>query len=196
MARGYDARWRAYLHRSLEATLPHVPALSGQRVLDVGCGTGMLLHALAARGAGQHLVGVDRTMEMLAVARAAEPEGRSAHWLRGDAGAVPLHDGVCDVVVSTSALHYVRDTAAVLREWRRVLRPGGRMVITDWCGDAWTMRGLDVVLRIVDPAHHRVMTVEGLTEAVRAAGFTVSHATRTAAGRFWQLMTVVATRDA
>ena len=64
-----------------------------------------------------------------------------------------------DVVVSTSALHYLRDPMNMLREAFRVLVPGGTVIAGDWCRDYWTMNALDRVLRWVDPAH--VATLSG-----------------------------------
>ncbi|HEU4751954.1 MAG TPA: methyltransferase domain-containing protein, partial [Armatimonadota bacterium] len=65
----YDRRWREYLRRSLDATLRELSVAPGERVLDVGCGTGALLEEVRAGWPGGAGVGVDLSMEMLAIAR-------------------------------------------------------------------------------------------------------------------------------
>jgi ubiquinone/menaquinone biosynthesis C-methylase UbiE len=194
LAAGYDRTWRRYLAAALALTLPALRLSGGPRVLDVGCGTGLLLRAIAARAPAARLTGVDRTAAMLRIARAHDAPGRPIHWLQGDATALPIADASIDLLVSTSMLHYLRDTPTVLREWRRVLRPGGQLVITDWCGDALAMRALDRLLRVVDPAHHRVRRADALAAHLRAAGLGPVHITRGGAGGLWRLMTLAADR--
>jgi trans-aconitate methyltransferase len=96
----------------------------GERVLDVGCGTGHLTDEIRERGARP--VGVDRSHEMLREARAAYPE---VAFVRGDARAVPIRDGF-DAVFSNATLHWVpaADQDAVLESIGGVLAPGGRFV--------------------------------------------------------------------
>ncbi len=99
----------------------------GDRVLDVGCGTGALTLAAAER-AGSHgsVVGVDPNPEMLAVARRKSPP---IEWIEGRAEALPMPDRDFDAVVSQFALMFVDDRAGALREMMRVLRPDGTLAV-------------------------------------------------------------------
>ena len=100
---------------------------SNQRVLDVGCGTGALtLAAAEAVGFGGEVCGIDPNPEMLAVARR-KPSG--IDWRDGRAEALPFRDASFDAVLSQFAMMFFQDPAAALREMRRVLRPGGRIVL-------------------------------------------------------------------
>jgi ubiquinone/menaquinone biosynthesis C-methylase UbiE len=98
-------------------------------VADVGSGTGFVAAALAGRVAELHCV--DASGEMLAVAqqRLGDRPGMRFHQAPGDR--LPFADGSLDGVVANMYLHHAPDPAAALHEMTRVLRPGGKLVLTD-----------------------------------------------------------------
>src|SRR5690606_22381498 len=103
--------------------------LDGQRIADLGCGGGLLAIPLAERGA--EVVGIDRSLPSLAVARrAAERRGLACRFTAGDIADAPLAGASCDAVVLSDVLEHVADPAAVIAECRRLLRPGGRLFVT------------------------------------------------------------------
>jgi demethylmenaquinone methyltransferase/2-methoxy-6-polyprenyl-1,4-benzoquinol methylase len=115
---GRDTHWR---RRTVDALgLPR-----GSLVLDLACGTGDLCCELA--GAGYRPIGVDFSAGMLELAQART----DAPLVRGDAQALPLHDGAVDGVVCGFALRNFVDVCAVFVECARVLRPGGRLAALD-----------------------------------------------------------------
>ena len=160
-------------------------------MLDVGCGTGTLLAALAARVPGVALAGADPSAGMLAVARAKLAAFPRRTLVRADAAALPFPRGAFDVVVSTSVLHYLADPAAALREWTRVLAPGGRVVVVDWCADDAPVRALDAVLRRTDPAHVRAFTSGEVAGFFAAAGLALDRLSRTRTGPVWSFTVAV-----
>jgi len=102
----------------------------GERVLDVTCGTGLVTR-LAARqvgGAGT-VAGLDVNPGMLSVARTTTPSNMSIEWYEASAEAMPLPDGSFDVVLCQMGLQFVADKLQALKEMRRVLKPGGRIVL-------------------------------------------------------------------
>ena len=106
----------------------------GEVVLDLGSGGGIDVILSAKRvGPEGTAYGVDMTDEMLALARrnAAEAGVRNVHFLKGVIEDVPLPAGSVDVVISNCVINLATDKAAALTEMARVLKPGGRIGITD-----------------------------------------------------------------
>lgn len=118
MTAGLDGGWRRAAARTV--------VRPGNRVLDVGCGTGDL--AIAARDAGGEVTGIDFAPAMLARARRKAPD---IDWVEGDALAVPFDDSSFDVVLTGFTVRNLEDASAGLAEMRRVLRRGGRLAVLD-----------------------------------------------------------------
>ncbi|MFZ0214913.1 MAG: methyltransferase domain-containing protein [Candidatus Dormiibacterota bacterium] len=101
--------------------------VSGLHVLDAGCGPGA--HAAELRQRGAQVEGCDRSQAMLAIAR--QRLGAAASFQVADlTQQLPYPDGRFDAVLASLVLHYLRDWEPALREFRRVLVPGGRVVVS------------------------------------------------------------------
>lgn len=101
------------------------------RVLDVGCGTGYLGLGLAVAGRTDDLHLADLSPGMLGRARRnATGLGVEASITRATASELPYADGTFDAVVSRGVLHHLHDVPAALTEWRRVVRPGGPVLVS------------------------------------------------------------------
>ena len=106
------------------------PIGPSDRVLDLGCGTGIVARRLRDRlGGGARITGLDASAQMIAQARALAPE---IDWQVGNAMALPSGDGSFDLVLCQQMLQFVGDRAAAAREMRRVLAPGGRLLLSTW----------------------------------------------------------------
>lgn len=191
MARDYDRRWARYVDRSVRATLARLTIPNSGQVVDIGCGTGVLLGRLAATMPADRLVGIDLTPAMLVVARARLPAATTLQVARAEA--LPLSDGLFDAAVSCNAFHYIPEPERALREMYRVLRPGGRLVITDWCHDDLACRILDRWLRLTGRSLHRTYRAGHLAAMLKATGFAQVTCDRYRLG-WWGMMTLTACR--
>ena len=198
MANDYDSFAEAYSAEN-EANLinayyerPAMLALAGdvagRRILDAGCGSGPLFAALRDRGAT--VAGFDKSTGMLKLARRRLGDG--ADLQVADLGRpLPFPDGAFDDVVASLVLHYLEDWRPALAELRRVLKPGGRLVVSvehpfaitlmhreagrtaDYFAtsnrtEEWTMGGQTALMSFWDRPLH------AMTDAFTAAGFRIA----------------------
>jgi len=107
---------------------------SGDRVLDLACGTGVVARLIAPLvGPGGSVTGLDLSPGMLAVAQErAEAEGLAITWQTGNADALPFADGAFDLVVCHQGLQFFPHKAIALQEVRRVLSRRGRALVSSW----------------------------------------------------------------
>ena len=136
-------RWSAWG----QATLPYLRG----RVLELGCGTGSLQRALARELGSEPVVGLDASPQMLALTRRKlAASGQSYRLVRAVAQALPFPGTSFDSIVATFPSEYIIDPAT-LAELRRVLRPGGRVVVVlaaSFGADGLYYRLLDLLYRL------------------------------------------------
>lgn len=162
--------------------------VTGHRILDAGCGSGPLFAALRERGAT--VTGIDKSSGMLELAR--RRLGGDADLHQAELGdPLPFADATFDDITASLVLHYLEDWGEALAELRRVLKPGGRLLVSvdhpfvtflahrqagqqpdyfetyNWT-DEWTVGGQTAQFRFwARPLH-------SMTEAFRAAGFRIA----------------------
>jgi len=160
--------------RRRELALAALDAQPADAVVDIGCGPGFYVAALAEQAAS--VTGIDPSAAMLAMA-ARKTEGHSNVTLReGEASALPFGEASLDRALSVQVFEYIADIPAALAEIHRVLRPGGRVVLwdIDWTTLSWHADDAERMARmtqgwdrhLVHPALPRT-----LAAALRAAGF-------------------------
>jgi SAM-dependent methyltransferase len=175
-------------HYERPAMLALAGDVAGRRILDAGCGSGPLFAALRDRGA--IVTGIDKSAGMLAQAR--RRLGDDADLQVAELGSpLPFPDGTFDDVTASLVLHYLQDWGPALAELRRVLKPGGRLIVSvdhpfvtslmhreagfepDYFAtynytDEWTVGGQTALLRFWSRPLH------AMTGAFTAAGFRIS----------------------
>lgn len=145
---------------------------SGDTVLDVACGPGLVVAAFAR--VCRHVTGIDLTPAMIERARALAGERGLANVTLtvGDVLPLPYGDDAFSVVVSRFAFHHFPDPGAVLREMTRVCRPGGRVVVADAAAsrDPARAEAFNRMERLRDPSHVRALSLPELVALFRDAG--------------------------
>jgi ubiquinone/menaquinone biosynthesis C-methylase UbiE len=158
-----DERLRAFL-----AGRPDLP-LSDVRVLDVGCGTGSQLLANRTELPSAMLVGVDRFRGML---RVGSRHGARIGWVQGDGARLPLASDQFDFATNQFSYHHISDQPAFVREVFRVLRPGGRFVLTNI--DPWSMPEWEIYQffpEAFEQDQRDFLSAEAFALLLREAGF-------------------------
>ncbi len=147
----------------IAALLDHAP----DRVLDVGCGTGLFTTRLSAE-LGVATAGVDYSWGMI---DQASRHSRAPSWVQADAMALPIASGAVDAIVCTESFHWYPDQARALKEFKRVLRPEGRIYvalinpaterISEWTR-RWSQRGRQPLYWPTSERMRSMVTAAGL----------------------------------
>lgn len=187
----YDRKWRKYTRRTLARAVRALPR-SARSVLDVGCGTGVLLGELRRLRPALRVIGVDASPEMLARARERLPEDERTSWQVATAETLPTDLEPVDVIYCTNAFHLVQDADRAVRGFRRVLTDEGTVVIVDWCRDFRTMEAMQRLMPLKDKQPRTLRTLPEMTSLLERHHFHIERADRFKASWFWGLMLVVA----
>ncbi len=151
----------------------------GDRVMDLGCGPGFLVHEFArAVGSDGLAAGIDLSEPMLERARVRLAEHDNVSLHHANATELPFEDGTFDALASMQVFAYIKDLAAALQEVRRVLRPDGRAVIldTDMSSIVFHSRHPERMARVVKAYDGHCVwpdIVRQLPGALHAAGFVI-----------------------
>ena len=140
------------------------------RVLDLGCGTGLLTERLKHEAGIARVTGADFSAGMLAQASS---HRQGIDWIRASALALPFADASFEAVTSTEAFHWFPDQAAALRECHRVLVPGGRLLVALVNPDFEAIGDAALALSRVAGQPFYWPTVRQMRAMLEAAGFVV-----------------------
>lgn len=188
-AQHYDEKWAFYVDSTTRETLKRLPMTPIARVLDVGCGTGELLMRLRAKYPDAWLAGLDPVPEMLDVAR--DKLSGKEDLRIGYADSLPWPSASFDVVASCNMFHYISHPVEALREMARVIRPGGALVLTDWCDDYLACRVCNLYLRLTNRAFYKTYRQAECLDLLGKAGFSDVKLERYKINWLWGLMTAV-----
>jgi len=178
LAPTYDRRWHHYLEETLT---PVTEILSDPRplhILDVACGTGELIRQLLVATPKATFVGVDGSVGMLRIAKEKLRNVPRVTLQQAMADSLPFPEGRFDWVISCNSFHCFDYPNKVLSEMVRVLRPGGDLLILDWCRDSWYCRIVNQWLCRFDRTHVRMYTTRELRHLLTKQDVTIRHLRR------------------
>ena len=176
----YDPKGLEEQPRLVQAELDRLsPTKAPRRVLEIGCGKGYNSDALARHNPDVRFCGIDLTPAHVALANEKARRRPNLTFHQADYHALPFPDASFDLVFGIECLCHARDLAQVLSEVRRVLRPGGRFVLTDGfrragfdaCDPVWQLAAQMVELSMTV---ERFWPIDRFLATAQAVGFTVS----------------------
>ena len=170
-ARWFDKRLGWSFSRANRRLLSLVSPESGSRVLDVGCGTGILLQQMYELDTDLKLFGVDLAHKMLGVARTKLPG--SVVLQQGTASSLPYSSDAFDYVTCATSFHHYPDPLHALWEMHRVLKPEGRIAVLDPFTDGVVRRLICGALNVAfGETDVHLFTSQQMSELFQRAGFT------------------------
>lgn len=190
LAQQYDRKWRRYLKVTLRETLKRIELQSEDHLLDIGCGTGLLLQALAEKYPMATLAGVDPTQSMLDIAK--QRLANKAHLKQAWAETLPFESASFDTIVACNMFHYIDEPTLALKEMKRLLKPKGRVVITDWCNNDMISRAYNLFLQSFNKAHFKTYSKNEFHHLLLSSGFDDIKIDRYKTNWFWRMMTATA----
>ncbi len=177
----YDAWAGGANVRAAERLAAFVDVQSHERVIDIGCGTGLVSRAVGIGGSTLDHMAIDLSPDMIARARAHSPDQHGIRYSVMDAHQLVFNDAMFDVAVLGQSLGYLEDPWQALAEVRRVLQPNGRIAVSCRCRSLSTpaqgvfFERLErlAIRRARTPAHHALFGEPWvLTTMLEMAGFT------------------------
>lgn len=162
-----DRRWRRVLHEQLRA-LAALELAAGDRLLDVGCGSGAAVREAAALV--ERAVGLDLSPGMIEEARRLAENVPGAEFVVGDAESLPFAADEFTAVLCSASLHHYPDPGRAIEEMVRVLAPGGRVAISDANPEQLFMRFVDRRFKRNEPGHLGFLQPQEIVRLLAAVG--------------------------
>ncbi|MBI1953857.1 MAG: methyltransferase domain-containing protein [Candidatus Omnitrophica bacterium] len=190
LADRYNRRWDSYLEESLGRALRLIEARGPFSLLDVGCGTGLFLERLLLKFPEASFNGIDPSPGMLGKAQEKLSGQPRVRLKLAFAEALPFEGAVFDWVVCVNDLHAFRSPKKAAHEMFRVLKPGGRILLLDWCRDSWMGKIVNCFFAWLDPAHVWMYTTAEMKNFLAAQGFEIARLERFRL-RLWEMAALV-----
>jgi ubiquinone/menaquinone biosynthesis C-methylase UbiE len=169
-SKDYDQKRFLPFYFSNKAVLNSLNPRLGSSILDVGCGTGILLHKLLQLGKDLNLYGMDIAPEMVRVARA--KFGELVEIREGSANSLPYDDNSLDYVTCATSFHHYPDPDNSLREMFRVLKSGGKLIILDPFTNGLLRKTICAILDIIfNEKGTNLFTKEKMCQMFQRTGF-------------------------
>ncbi len=157
------------------------------RVLDVPCGHGEFIDRMFNRWPTVEIVGIDEYLPRL-IRAAARNFGSGVYLIQAATGRLPLESRSLDAAVCTAALHCVSQPDGMLGEMHRVLKPGGILLLMDWCHDYPMQRSRELARQLALRPLVGLHSIKGCAALITKAGFAVTLAEQARLSWRWGMM--------
>jgi 2-polyprenyl-3-methyl-5-hydroxy-6-metoxy-1,4-benzoquinol methylase len=185
----YDSRWLSYLDSSHDWALERLQQLhEGARVIDLACGTGLLLERLYNLRPDLELVGIDGSAAMLEVARRRLPHIELRQQNIDGTQAREEQVGQFDAVLSMSVLHHLKHHDAHLSLIHSLARMNGMIILCDFAINTLMLQLCEYWWRLTHTAHNRAYRMGSLAKKFRASDhFMIVESELLEPNRFWRI---------
>ncbi len=185
LARSYDSRFQEFINVTTDKMAALANITPGEKVLDLGCGTGEMLFKLGKEYPNVGLLaGIDASEDMLELAKTKLKPFKAASLELGSIEKLPYPDEHFDLIVSSGVVHYVVDIASMSKEAFRVLKPQGRILLIDMAKESMVTKISSLLRRITDPGTVRYYSLHSASDLLRAQDFEIQSAELFKAGYF------------
>ncbi|NNM89152.1 MAG: class I SAM-dependent methyltransferase [Phycisphaerae bacterium] len=190
---GPSRRWAWHVKMTLEWAMEPLALAEDDRVLEVPCGHGEFIERLFNRWPTVEIVGIDESLPSLTQALARNL-GSGVYLIQAATGRLPLQAKSLDAAVCTTALHCVSEPAPLLGELYRVIKPGGILLLMDWCHDYPMQRSRELARRVALRPLVGLHSIRGCRALITKAGFAVTLAEQARLSWRWGMMRFLSRR--
>lgn len=164
-----------FLRQAQQSVISLLDIKEGAHFLDVGCGTGWAVGQVikSINGKG-YFYGVDLSGKMIEKAKENFGENENIHFIKANAESIPLEDNYFDFIICTNSFHHYLNPHKVLKEFYRLIKPGGKVYILDPAADSWLIKAIDIIVRMLEPEHVKLYSTEEFKNLFAAAGLRYS----------------------
>lgn len=174
LAKSYNFRFPSYLKVTTSKVAAVANITSGDKILDLGCGTGELLFKLAQKfPSARELIGIDISEEMLKQAKIKLDSFKSVSLQLGDIEQISYPNEYFDLIVSIGVMHYVRSPEMMIKEALRVLKTGGRFLLVDMAQESLTTKISSALRKMTDPGAVQFYSLRSISELLLSKGFKI-----------------------
>jgi len=180
----YDKKYAAYLEHTHRHLLNHIENLSGKRVLDISCGTGILAEHLLNLYPDIHLQLNDPSDGMRAVAMARFEDHPQVAFSNMPAEEITFKPETFDRVICLNSFHYYADQASAVKNMYKALKPGGALYLLDWNLEGW-FHLPNKIIALLTPENINTRSLSETEELLEKSGLTLTE-TEKWSFRFWK----------
>lgn len=175
LAEVYDKKWEEYNNKTTEEIIKNFKLNDNLRILEAGCGTGILIEKLLKLKPNIRILGVDISKEMLKIAKIRLGKYKNVELLKKDIENLKLREKF-DLIISNSSIHYLDNLDKVIRNFKSLLNENGELILVDWCKNSILFKILNFYWKLMINGFKQIYTVKQVKEILDMNGFLIKGA--------------------